>query len=298
MIIFFGNLSGTIFWILVLIAVLTGLVYKKKISLPSLFYIEALLLISISVAYPDSAKYNFSFILLRIYTFIWPISLKNLSFLVLASLLIYFVPSSILQFEPLHGDTLFKRQSGFFTEPAYFGYWSGYFVYISRVKKNIIGQIISAILLICSLSIGAFIFTLLLCSKNIRNTLVLFLMVFVFVFFTDNYISNQFFLKMDLNGLSAVNRIANLDIASRAILNNAFLPSGFGPLLIRGEGVGVTSFLLLYLKAFGFFGVVFLWKYFKNSSRKLAVIFLVLMVGNFWETPLLFLMKKDDSSHS
>lgn len=286
-ILFLGNLKGIYFWPLILFFSLkkNHLTLSKKVLLPLIILIFA------AILNPQSISYSLAFLIILIYRIINPKIEPNL--IIVATFIIIFVISHLIPQEILYSSYLLEnktyRYKGLMTEPAYLGYWSSYFLYKSIESKKWIFSIFFALILFFTSSVGAFIFLILLVSKNIKlySFISLTLLSIPIIYF--NY--NQYLNKLDISALSAIDRIENLNITFKYLVQNNFLPMGYGPMSIDNIDIGIMNGLL-HLKAFGFFLPFLIIKNKLKTTNKLATFFLLAMVGNFWETPILWLIER------
>lgn len=284
--IFFGNLVYYLYWPFLFIQTL----FKKLRHKRTWNLLVAFTLITI-VINPLTAKYGFVFLLFTLFRLKFPkIYTSNFFlFLILTScILIEFVPKNLL-FNPLDSGFRLLRYKAFFTEPAYLGYWSAFAGYESLVSRKYWKAAIFISLLFFSTSVGAFIYFFLSLiankSRKIHLFAILFLILSLLIF------QDQFFSKISDDSLSRVYRIQNFLLAWEYVLDNFGIPKGFGPIVINSDEIGVMSGLL-YIKAFGVLIIPLIIIIRFKVTRFIAASFIFLMVGNFWETPLLWHLKK------
>lgn len=284
--IFFGNLVYYLYWPLLFIQTL----YKKLRHKRIWILLVAFTLITIAIN-PLTAKYGFVFLLFSLFRLKFPeiYSSNFFLFLIVAScVLIEFVPENLL-FNPL--DTGFRvyRFKAFFSEPAYLGYWSAFAGYESLVSRKYWKATIFISLLFFSTSVGAFIYFFLSVisngSRKINLIGILILILSISIF------QDQFFSKISTDSLSRLYRMQNFFLTWEYISDNFGIPRGFGPITINNDEIGITSGLL-YVKAFGVLIIPLLIIIRFKIIRFIAASFLFIIVGNFWETPLLWHLKK------
>lgn len=284
---------------------LAGIKRAQIITLLSFFSLLAML----SLLFPTSAKYNFLFGL---------VALSSLSFVELSQkrdfiefvlhcgsyfLLFAVVIEALLpigQFlwsrPEFDQHTLgFLRQRGLFSEPANLGYWAAWLGYLCHVLKLNRPLFLYVFLLFLSASTGAFLFfalLLLLEARKINFRLLSILSVFAFL--TVTYVWEQILLKLSWEqSISLRDRIENLVFTLDYIQSRFPYPSGFGPIERWGVEIGILSFVLLLIKAFGALIVVFaplLLRLFRRPITLIPVLFIFGAIGNFWETPLLVVL--------
>lgn len=283
----FGNLVYYIFWPLLFLQTL----YKKKLSHQKKWIILSIFTFTTVLINPASAKYGFAFLLFILFRLkfsnIYAHNLFLIS-IIFSCLLIEFVPRYLL-FNPL--DIGFKtfRYKAFFTEPAYLGYWSAFAAYESLKLRKFKKSVIYLGLLVLSSSVGAFIyFFLTLLTRSSKRYILIAILFGILIFF---FFENQIISKISSDSYSMIFRIENLTLAWESIIKNYGVPQGFGPLNVKTDQIGIMSGLLFF-KAYGLLllPLVFLIRF--KVIRFIPALFLFLMVGNYWETPLLWHLKK------
>lgn len=211
-----------------------------------------------------------------------------------ATLLPMFLPfGSILQSRPegvqLIGEIL--RQRGFYSEPGFLGHWAALFLWLNLLRGRSCQVFVSAVVLVLSASAGAmsFLFLLLavagtrLSSRQLAFSLLL-IAALLFAFY------DQILLKI-MSG-SMLHRLGNFVQTFDFLMSHSFLPMGFGPIHTSVGAIGVLSFVLVLLKAFGFFVLPLIaWLFLKIGIgiRLLALLMPWFLLGNYWETPVLAL---------
>ena len=145
--------------------------------------------------------------------------------------------------------------------------------------------------MVLSASAGAFIFAALLFVTllgNVKLRDIAFAVVLgsiVFMLFSE-----QISAKLSIeSSLSLLHRLENFKLAWSYINDHFPYPQGFGPMIVGGREVGITSFLLLVVKSFGIFAlfaIAFLWKLRGNPVAIAPILVISSVVGNFWETPI------------
>lgn len=258
---------------------------------------------------PETTKYNLFFILICAFS-LWFLDLVQdpdvlkfvLSFgawVLVASILVsYFLPvGEFLQSRPEFDSYLYGifRQRGMYSEPANLGYWSALLAFLSYTNQYYRAFIIYIVTLVLSASAGALVFFSLLIFMQLRHfrfkdRIVLIAMGTVIFYLLGDQIRAKFSIS---DSISFANRLNNLELTLEYIWLRFPMPSGFGPIYDNSLEVGVTSFILLVVKAFGIFTMFFLpilWRFRSFPLALIPIVFLSSAIGNFWEAPILILL--------
>jgi hypothetical protein len=317
----FLAMMPNITWVLYLPVMLVFIIYAiylTKISLSRMYFLMSLLgaMLLLSIFMPNSTLYNMLFFLIVLYSLAFSDLIKNPRFLNFAlDFGSYFILLTILvggvlpighflQSRPDFDLHLlgFLRQRGIYSEPSNLGYWAAWLAYLSLINRRSRSLVLYFVALFLASSVGALLFFVALLFTHIQNfkrrdgfILAIFGAI---VFF---YLFDQIVGKLSLEDTASIMlRLENAKLAFDFIQHHFPFPAGFGPMVVEGEKVGITSFVLLLLKALGvtiIFVLIIFWKLRAEPLTILPVLLISAAVGNFWETPILivvlyFLLKK------
>lgn len=276
---------------------------KAYVFLGALFFVLA---ISMAVE-PRSIKYSLFFIVVFAFYFLLVFKCmgsKNFrktflryasGFISVAIFLGYLgLPESFYQSRPEFENYILGilRQRGLYSEPAYLGYWSALLVFLAYKQKQHFCMWLFSSHLILSASTGSLGFLILLFFSsakklNARQLIFVTVVLSILVYFFWDIAASK------IASASFENRMFNAQFAYVRISQFFPIPMGFGPVFYQGGEVGITSFFLLMVKALGGFAIPVLMFVIYRALPVLGILplaFIVIAVGNFWETPILFFM--------
>lgn len=319
--IFMPNLDRNI-WLYLLTLSLSIFLLFNKINQTELIYISVFFIIVISphIFGIEGLKYS-SFFLANCFLY-WSLTKYLISsraltikFIELSSLILpltlliglaieYQIITVPLQnSENYYSIDFFKRSKALFSEPAFLGYWSSFLIFLSIKHQKHIHAIVFSGLLFISFSVGAFFYALLLFNiffkiKSIKVYIIIILSLFAFVFLG---FKDQTLLK--ISSASASLRFENVIFLYQEILKNFFIPYGAAPFKVTGtlETFSSLSFIMILAKVISPFALLIssVLIFYKLGIKKIfPLIFIMLMSGNYWETPILlnlFLFLRDNN---
>ena len=295
----------------VMLAFIVYAMYMTKISSSRMYILMPLLgvILLLSIFIPNTARYNMLFFLIVLFSLAFSDLIKDSRFLnffldfgsyfILLTILVGAVlpVGPILQSRPDFDLHLlgFLRQRGIYSEPSNLGYWSAWLAYLSLINGRSRSLVFYFVALFLASSAGGFLFFVALLLTHIQKLKardVFILAIFAAIVFF--YLFDQIVGKLSLaDTASLMLRLENVKLTLDFIQHQFPYPAGFGPMLLQGEEVGVTSFILLLPKAWGvmvIFGLPLVWKLRAEPLTILPLLLISAAIGNFWESPIMIVL--------